>query len=78
MTRVARRGFLVGAGGAAGWALGWWLGGASADPASRPVPIVSELPEPSEIYVDRDGWMLTVEDKAALDARPADRPEVDD
>lgn len=66
MSRMTRRGMLAAAGSAAAAALGWWFG-----------PRATRASSPSDTsaastrgYVDHDGWMLSVEDKAAIDAAP--------
>lgn len=62
MSGMTRRGLLAVAGGATAAALGWWFG-----PGTTPEPRPSDSSQASTpTYVDHDGWMLSVEDKATI------------
>lgn len=64
MSGVTRRGVLAVAGGVAAAALGWWFSPGATRASSAP----EVSPTPTDGYVDHDGWMLSVEDKATIAA----------
>ena len=67
--RISRRTWLAGLGGGLmSVPFVWWFEVPGRVSRSRDSQVADA---PSPAYVDRDGWMLTPEDVAALAARPA-------